>query len=121
MDVWGVLQVVRSALARAAGGRRAGVTAPPGPVAAAPADPFRTLALQYRLGALARELDGLAVDDGRVFARGVRLTAVSAAYDDVLADACRLAGIPLQRDGRSRREVRRLTAETALRSAGWTW
>lgn len=122
---WGVLRAAtarrseagqRATAARERARRPVTVTLP-----AEPVDPFRTLALQYRLGALARELDDLAVDDGRVYARGLRLTAVNAAYDDVLEDACRLAGIPLQRDGQNRREVRRVMAESALKSAGWTW
>ena len=91
------------------------------PAAGGAPDPFRTLALQRRLTALAAELDALAVDDGSVYARGARLVAVSAAYDDVLADACALAGVPPQRGRDVRREVGRLMEEAALRGAGWTW
>lgn len=98
----------------------AGLVRGPAP-AAAPPDPFRTLGLQRRLTALAAELDALAVDDGSVYARSAKLAVVSGAYDDVLADACTLAGVPTTRDPGIRREVGRLTEEAALRAAGWTW
>ncbi len=45
----------------------------PDDAAPAPVDPFRTLALQRRLTALATEIDLLVADAGGVYARGVRL------------------------------------------------
>ncbi|MGH8776993.1 MAG: hypothetical protein ACRDWI_18215 [Jiangellaceae bacterium] len=80
-------------------------------------DPFETLGVQLRLGRLAAEIRRLEHDDGR-WARAHHLTAAQAAYDDVLAEACRLLGLPVH-DATA--PVRRLLAETDLRSRGWTW
>jgi hypothetical protein len=68
---------------------------PPPP---APPDPFEVLALQVRLGLLADQLRVLE-SDPQVFARARRLMAVRGAYDALLAEACRLAGVELDEDG----------------------
>jgi hypothetical protein len=80
-------------------------------------DPFETLGIQLRLARLTAEIRRLEQDDGR-WARVHHLKAAQAAYDDVLAEACRLLAIPLQ-DAVA--PVRRLLAETELRSRGWSW
>jgi len=80
-------------------------------------DPFETLGVQMRLGRLAAEISRLEHDDGR-WARAHHLTAAQAAYDDVLAEACRLVGLPIQE---AVAPVRRLLAESELRSRGWSW
>ncbi|HEU0212724.1 MAG TPA: hypothetical protein VFR13_01475 [Jiangellaceae bacterium] len=80
-------------------------------------DPFETLGIQLRLARLTAEIRRLEQNDGR-WARVHHLRAAQAAYDDVLAEACRLLAIPLQ-DAVA--PVRRLLAETELRSRGWSW
>jgi hypothetical protein len=80
-------------------------------------DPFDALGIQMRLGRLAAEIRRLEHNDGR-WARVHHLTAAQAAYDDVLAEACALVGLPLQE---AAAPVRRLLAESELRSRGWTW
>jgi hypothetical protein len=67
-------------------------------------DPFDTLRLQTRLGHLAGQ---------------IRLMALEAAYDDLLDEACRLAGVP-QLDLQPREE-RRWREEQELASRGWSW
>jgi hypothetical protein len=80
-------------------------------------DPFETLTIQTRLTRLAGELNRLEQDGGK-WARAHHLNAAQAAYDRLLSDACGLLEIPLP-DGTP--PVRRLLAETELRSRGWTW
>jgi hypothetical protein len=80
-------------------------------------DPFETLGIQLRLTRLAAEIRRLELNDGR-WARVHHLRAAQAAYDDVLAEACRLLSIPVT-DAVA--PVRRLLAETELRSRGWSW
>lgn len=80
-------------------------------------DPFETLGVQMRLGRLAAEISRLEHDDGR-WARAHHLIAAQAAYDDVLAEACQLLGLPVQE---AAPPVRRLLAESELRSRGWSW
>lgn len=113
--------------------------APPPP----PPDPFEVLALQVRLGLLADQLRALE-SDPQVFARARRLMAVRSAYDALLAEACRLAGVepdedggaPVpgeQRAGRDRTGMHRsehvtvvsdderFREEMELASRGWSW
>lgn len=80
-------------------------------------DPFEALGVQMRLGRLAAEISRLEHDDGR-WARVHHLTAAQAAYDDVLIEACKLVGVPVQ-DAAA--PVRRLLAESELRARGWSW
>ena len=97
-------------LERTAGRLRSGGDAP---------DPFEVLRLQTRLGVVADQVRLLEGDD-RVYAKAARLRATQAAYDDLLEEACRLAGVPVQREGR-RREQERLREEVELASRGWSW
>lgn len=81
------------------------------------ADPFASLGIQWRLRRVAAEIRHLEQDDGR-WARVHHLRAAELAYDDLLAEACRLAGIPVPD---APRPVRRLIMEGDLRTRGWTW
>lgn len=83
-------------------------------------DPFVALSVQMALGRLEAELTQLAADES-AFARGFRVAATQAAYDDVLAQACALAQIPLQRSRQDDRKVARLMEELALAERGWMW
>lgn len=82
-------------------------------------DPFEVLRLQTRLGVLAEYIRALEADE-YVYAKAHRLTAARAAYDDLLEEACRLAGIELE-PGRRRSESRRYCDELELASRGWSW
>jgi hypothetical protein len=82
-------------------------------------DPFEALRLQTRLGVLAEYIRALEADE-YVYAKAHRLLAAKAAYDDLLEEACRLAGIELE-PGRRRSESRRYTEELELASRGWSW
>jgi hypothetical protein len=86
---------------------------------AARTDPFEVLRLQMRLAELARQLQALE-DDTAVYAKAHRLAATRAAYDDLLDEACRLAGVdptPMPPRG----AARRWEEELALAERGWTW
>jgi hypothetical protein len=88
-------------------------------------DPLAVLALQVRLGVLADHIRALEADD-RVWARARRLEAAQAAYDALLDEACRLAGIPshLPPGGPGLRrcsEGDRFEDELALAQRGWSW
>lgn len=86
-------------------------------------DPLETLVLQLRLGQIARELQALADHPGYAAAHHVR--AAQHAYDALLVEACRRAGLevedaPLRPGVRSAEEVR-LREELELASRGWSW
>ncbi|MGW6278226.1 hypothetical protein [Kribbella sp. NPDC055071] len=81
-------------------------------------DPFDTLWLQTRLGHLAGEIRR--VESARMYAKAHRLMALEAAYDDLLDEACRLAGVPAEADLK-RSEAKRWQEEQELASRGWSW
>lgn len=83
-----------------------------------PPDPFATIQLQHRLGVLAEQIRHLE-EDRHVYAKAHRLIAHRAAYDDLLDEAFRMAGLPLPEQGRG--EARRLDAELELTGRGWSW
>jgi len=85
-------------------------------------DPFQALEVQQALGRLEREIRRLrATSDGQ-FAQGHRLTVATRAYDLALADACRLARVPIVPEpGPAGRPTWRLHAELELRGRGWQW
>jgi hypothetical protein len=83
------------------------------------ADPFDTLWLQTRLGHLAGEIRRIESAPG-IYARAHRLRALEGAYDDLLDEACRLAGIPGEADLK-RGEEKRWLEEQELASRGWSW
>lgn len=76
-------------------------------------DPFVVLELQTRLGVLAGQLHTLEADE-RIYARARRTKATEAAYDHLLAEACRLAGVVDP-------TADRFTRELELASRGWSW
>jgi hypothetical protein len=80
-------------------------------------DPFETLTIQTRLTRLSGEIRRLEQEGGK-WARAHHLNAAQGAYDHLLTEACRLLGIPIPD---ASPPVRRLLAETELRSRGWTW
>ena len=82
-------------------------------------DPFEVLRLQTRLGVVADQVRALEAD-AQVYAKAHRLAATRAAYDDLLGEACRLAGIqPVPETRRS--EGERLREEVELAARGWNW
>lgn len=89
-------------------------------------DPLEVLAIQVRLGVLADHIRALEADE-HVWARARRLEAAQAAYDALLDEACRLAGIPshLPPPGgpgmRRNSEPDRFEDELALAQRGWSW
>jgi predicted nucleic acid-binding protein len=92
----------------------------------AEANPLRTLELQLRLADVAEEIRRLENGDG--FAKAHHLRAAQAAYDALLAEACRRAGVGAELSGvasttRSKpaTEDTRFGMELALCSRGWSW
>lgn len=85
-------------------------------------DPFAVLSVQVRLGQLAGQLRRLDADPA-VWARGRRTIAVQAAYDALLVEACRMAGIEVEEslDVTSRTDDERFREEVALTERGWSW
>ena len=81
-------------------------------------DPFVTLRLQTRLGHLAGEIRR--VEATRMYAKAHKLMALEAAYDDLLDEACRLAGVSEEADLK-RGEAKRWLEEQELASRGWSW
>jgi hypothetical protein len=89
-------------------------------------DALHVLALQVRLGVLADHIRALECDE-HAWARARKLQAAQAAYDELLDEACRLAGVPSHlppADGpglRLRSEPGRFEDELALAQRGWSW
>jgi hypothetical protein len=85
-------------------------------------DPLETLVLQMRLGEVARELQALGASRGFAVAHHTR--AAQAAYDALLAEACRRAGLPVSTPLHADEQVtasERLREELELASRGWSW
>lgn len=82
-------------------------------------DPFEVLRVQSRLGAIADEIRAVEADP-KIYAKAHRLTALRAAYDDLLAEACDLADVPVG-PGRRRGDGVRWHAEQELAARGWSW
>ena len=84
-----------------------------------PPDPFQALRVQERLGAVAnhvRTLEG----DKTVYARAERIIASQLAYDELLKEACTLAGVEVERHAKGD-PAERFREEVELASRGWTW
>jgi hypothetical protein len=81
-------------------------------------DPFDTLRLQTRLGTLSTKIRRVEATP-HVYAKAHRLMALEAAYDDLLDEACRLAGVP-DPDAKQPEE-KRWQEEQELASRGWSW
>ena len=111
---------------RARTGRLPDEVVTPHPALPTADDPLAVLAIQVRLGVLADHIRELESDE-RIWARGRRLEAAQAAYDALLDEACRLAGIPshLPPAGgaglRRNTEPDRFEDELALAQRGWSW
>ena len=84
-----------------------------------PYDPFLTLRVQERLGAVADHVRRLEVDE-HTFARAERIIASQLAYDQLLAEACRLAGVEV-RPAAKGDTLERFREEVELAARGWTW
>ena len=84
-----------------------------------PSDPFRTLRLQQRLGVVAGHVRRLE-DDEHTFARAERIIASQLAYDDLLAEACRMAGVEVRATAPGDPQER-FRKEVELAARGWTW
>jgi hypothetical protein len=87
--------------------------------AACEPDPFEALRLQARLGVVAGRVRRMETS-AAPFAKAQRVLAICAAYDDLLAEACRVAGVPVLPDTAGR-EDRRWYAEQQLTERGWSW
>jgi hypothetical protein len=90
-----------------------------------PPDPFEALRVQMRLAVLAEEVRALE-RSADVYARVHHLRATEAAYDAMLFEACRLAGVPTDsQPGRLSTVVQdkeeRFRAEVELAARGWSW
>ncbi|SFB23183.1 hypothetical protein SAMN05421867_110120 [Cellulomonas marina] len=81
-------------------------------------DPFVALTLQVRLARLGEQVRVLE-SDPHVWGRARRLIAVEHAYDALLVEACRVAGVTAPRA--ELRPEDRLVVELALAERGWTW
>ena len=90
-------------------------------------DPFTALQIQHRLGLIATELRVLEAKDADLtyYARAHRINTRRSAYDQLLAEACELAGVPAQHPGPEGRTCRtadeRFCVELELAARGWHW
>lgn len=82
------------------------------------ADPFETLRVQSSLARLEREIDRLRGDD-EGFAVAHHLRAAVLAYDDLLGEARRLAG--MEQEPSMRGSAGRLLTVAELHARGWDW
>jgi len=82
-------------------------------------DPFATLRVQERLGVVADHVRALELDP-RTFARAERIIASQLAYDQLLAEACHLAGVEVEQRAKGD-PAERFREEVELASRGWTW
>ncbi len=87
-------------------------------------DPFAALEVQLQLTRVSEQLRALLAEP-RVWARGRRVIATQAAYDGLLATACRLAGVETFDEdtvpGLTRSESEREREEFELLVRGWAW
>lgn len=91
----------------------------PPPASETASDPFLTLRLQQRLGVVAGHVRRLERDE-HTFARAERIIASQLAYDDLLAEACQLAGVEV-RQAAPGDPQERFRKEVELAERGWTW
>jgi hypothetical protein len=82
-------------------------------------DPFAALRVQERLGVVADHVRALELDP-RTFARAERIIASQLAYDQLLAEACHLAGVEVENRAKGD-PAERFREEVELASRGWTW
>ncbi len=84
-----------------------------------PPDPFDALHVQMRLRIVADHLQRLEADR-HAWARAERIIASQLAYDALLADACRLAGVEVLPRAKGD-PWERMREEVELAARGWTW
>ena len=84
-----------------------------------PPDPFAALRVQERLGVVIRHVQSLEADL-TVIARAERIIASQLAYDDLLAEACKMAGVDVQEHAKGD-PAERFREEVELTERGWTW
>jgi hypothetical protein len=82
-------------------------------------DPFVALRLQTRLGIVADHARALEAD-ARTFALAERVIATRLAYDALLAEACRLAGVEVLPRAKGDPQER-FREEVELAARGWSW
>lgn len=82
-------------------------------------DPFLALRVQTRLGKVA-DLARTIEEEPRSIARAERLIATQLAYDDLLAEACELAGLEVRNRAKGDPQER-FRKEVELAEHGWTW
>jgi hypothetical protein len=82
-------------------------------------DPFVALRVQSRLGIVAHHVQALEADK-RAMARAERIVASQLAYDDLLAEACRMAGVDIPPHAKGD-PAERFREEVELAGRGWTW
>jgi hypothetical protein len=84
-------------------------------------DPFEVLRVQTRLAAVAGQIRTIEANR-RLFARRHRLAAAQNAYDDLLVEACELAGVDVPgKHGRHHDAAERWREERELTERGWSW
>lgn len=84
-----------------------------------PPDPFDALHVQMRLSIVTDHLQRLEADR-HAWARAERIIASQLAYDALLADACRLAGVEVLPRAKGD-PWERMREEVELAARGWTW
>jgi hypothetical protein len=82
-------------------------------------DPFDALRVQDRLGIVARYVQALEADK-RAMARAERIIASQMAYDYLLEEACRLAGVEVPPHATGD-PAERFREEVELAGRGWAW
>lgn len=82
-------------------------------------DPFGTLAVQSALARVERAIAQVEQDGDR-FARAHHVRALRLAYDGLLEEACRLAGVDVDALPEAA-SSRRVVAEAELGVRGWSW
>jgi hypothetical protein len=82
-------------------------------------DPFDALHVQMRLAIVTDHLQQLEADR-HAWARAERIIASQLAYDALLADACRLAGVEVLPRAKGD-PWERMREEVELAARGWTW
>jgi hypothetical protein len=82
-------------------------------------DPFATLWVQERLGKVADHVRALERDQ-HCYARAERIIASQLAYDQLLSEACTLAGVELE-EWAPGEPAERFRREVELTSRGWSW
>ncbi|AEI10635.1 MULTISPECIES: hypothetical protein [Cellulomonas] len=84
-----------------------------------PYDPFTTLRVQERLGKVADHVRSLELD-AHCYARAEKIIASQRAYDQLLVEACLLAGVEVEHWAPGD-PAERFRQEVELAARGWSW